>query len=299
MTKTDERRLTKNGSRLIITLASILFLLQVIATFISGISNGSTSFRSSVFVSFLLSAVIGALDMFSVRYLLSAVKRSERAYVSQMSVQLESSLESYRNQGVREEELIRQIGAEINEELHAAQEALLRGDLSRINHHLKTSLTLASQSKSIACDNIYISAVLEIKLRQCAEAGIVLNTQVNLPCDLPIQSIEVASIFFNLIDNAMRECELLSESGDTDERLAINVRGLVQASELFVEVDNPCRASVDYRQRAAKRRVDTSGIHGWGTQIVADIARKHDGISTFSERDGEFIAQVMLPLPQE
>ena len=289
----------KNSRRLIITFTCILYLLQVIAIFVSGIGNGQTAFITSVFVSVLLSICIGIVDMFTVRYLLAAVKRSERAYATQVSSRLESSLESYHNQTEREERLIRQIGTEINEELHAARDALVGGDLSEADHHLRTSLTLASQTKSVACDNIYVSAVLESKLRQCAEADIDLRTQVSLPQELPIQSIEVASIFFNLIDNAMHECEALRDSRGSDVHLDIVVRGLIQASQLFVEVDNPCRPGVDAELRAAKRRSDTSDLHGWGTQIVADIARQHKGISSFSERDGRFVAQVMLPLAQE
>lgn len=288
----------KNSRRLIITFTCILYLLQVIAIIVSGIGNGPTSFITSVFVSVLLSVCIGIVDMFTVRYLLAAVKRSERAYATQVSSRLESSLEGYRKQMEREERLIQQIGNEINAELHTAQDALAGGDISEADHHLKTSLTLASQTKSVACDNIYVSAVLESKLRQCAEAGIDLRTQVSLPQELPIQSIEVASIFFNLIDNALHECEALRDSQGPDTQLDIVVRGLIQAGQLFIEVDNPCRPCIDTELRAARRRADTSDLHGWGTQIVADISRQHDGISSFSERDGRFVAQVMLPLPQ-
>ena len=283
-----------NSHRLIIGLTGILFVLQTIAIFVSGAGTGPLS----LVVSVVITLAIGLVDLFTVRYLLAAVRRTERAYADHVSSKLESSLESYRDETEREMRLVRQIGAEINEELLAAQGALDRGQLAEADNHLQASLALASQTKTTTCDNVYVAAVLDSKLRQCAEEGVTLVANVNVPQELPLEDVEIASIFFNLIDNALYECTALR--GDDAERrdLRIDVRGRVQAGQLFIEVTNPCRPGIDVRRRVAERRADTSALHGWGTQIVRDIAHKHGGITRFEEQAGSFVAQVMLPLPQ-
>ena len=284
----------KKSHRLIIGLTCILFALQVVAIFVSGAGAGATS----AVVSIAVALGIGLVDLFTVRYLLAAVKRTEQAYAAQVTSKLESSLASYRTETERENKLVRQIGAEINEELRAAQEALERGQLTEADSHLQASLALASKTKSTTCENVYVAAVLESKLRQCAEEGIALRAHVTIPQELPLEDVEIASVFFNLIDNALYECVSLQTDSPDNRDLAIDVRGLAQAGQLFIEVENPCHPSIDVKHHAAKRRVDTSALHGWGTQIVEDIARKHGGVARFEEQAGSFVAQVMLPLPQ-
>ena len=280
--------------RLIIGLTCILFALQGAAVFVSGAELGATG----VAVSIVVTLGIGLVDLFTVRYLLATVRRIEQAYAAQVSSRLESSLENYRSETERESRLVQQIGAEINGELQAAQVALERGQLAEVDDHLQASLALASQTKPTTCDNVYVAAVLESKLRQCEEKGVALKATVSIPQELPLEDVEIASVFFNLIDNALYECVSLQQDDSEDRDYCVSVHGVVQAGQLFIEVENPCRPGIDVRRRAAKRRTDTSALHGWGTQIVSDIAGRYGGVAHFEERGGSFVAQVMLPLPQ-
>jgi sensor histidine kinase regulating citrate/malate metabolism len=137
--------------------------------------------------------------------------------------------------------------------------------------------------------------VLASKARSCAEANITLDAQVALPAEMPIDDIELASVFFNLIDNALHECVALAQEEDAPKP-TITVRANTLAGQVFVEVSNPCRSGAEGKMREAGKSVDSTRTHGWGVDIVQNVAKKYHGIASFAENNGVFTAQVMLPL---
>ncbi len=281
--------------RLIIVLTILLYALQVSAIFMSGSAGTRSDWLSSIQASLLVSVAIALVDFAVVHYLLAAVKRSEAAYASNVSGRLEQSLERYRVESEQDEVSVREAGRAIEHELNEARQALQRGDVSMISPHLHASLDLASQTKTVACECIPVAAVLASKARSCAEANVTLNAQVVLPVEMPIDDIELASVFFNLIDNALHECVALAQEEDTLEP-TITVRANTLAGQVFVEVSNPCRSGAEGKLREAGKRADSTRAHGWGVDIVQNVARKYHGIASFTESSKVFTAQVMLPL---
>ena len=243
-----------------------------------------------------IAVVLAVVDAGAARYLLQALKRSEQVYAAGVSASLEESLTSYRALAEQERALAEEVGRAVEQELSEARTALAAGDFAEVDTHLQTGLAEASRTHAPYCEHVAVAAVLETKVRQCNEAGVTLDPYVSLPEELTLPDVEVAALFFNLIDNALHECESLAADGAED--LHIPVRGNVQAGQLFVQVTNPCRTGADARKHARERRKATGGQHGWGTDIVRTIARDHNGIAELGEKDGLFTAQVMIPLPE-
>lgn len=287
-----------NRRRLLVYLTCVLFAMQVAVIVFAQIMSADHT-PASLVVSVLIALIIGATDMAVTRYLLSALKHAESAYAQDVSRKLEESFELYRLEAAREEELVQEIGRAVNNELSQAREALAQQRLGKVDDHLRTSVDIASQTHSSYCDNITVSAVLESKARQCSRAGIKLRARVSLPRELTLPDVDVAALFFNLIDNAMHECEALMRHGELHSEPLIDVRSQTRAGQLFLEVENPSREGGNTRRVTATRKARGRSRHGWGTQVVSSIAEQYGGVVDFAEGDGIFTASVLIPLPEE
>jgi len=301
--------------RLIIALTCAFYALQLGLLMYRHSLAASDARSIDAFASIGIAVVLCLIDANAARYLLGALNRSQTVYATDASARLERSLERYRLEAERDERFAQEVGRAVEEELSRARKAIAQGKSAEANGHIQASLGIASNTRPPYCDNVAVAAVLDSKNRQCEEADIDLDTRVDMPTKLPLPDVEVAAVFFNLIDNAMHECEALQLAG-LDE-VAISVRARVQAGQLLIEVRNPCRvdsnskrglagvfrhramgsesdAGVD--QSAMIRRSETSHEHGWGTNIVRTIARDHGGVVDYSRHDATFTATVMIPL---
>lgn len=284
----------------IVAVLCLMLVLHVVAVIGACAFVNTQVDAQSLVLSAALVLMTAFIDIGVVRYLLGVLRRSEQAYTADVTRDLEESLVEYREQAERERLVAQEVGAEVEQQIASAREALASGNITATDNYLHEGMEAAAQAQVSHCDNVVVASVLESKARQCAESGVDLVSAVVLPDDLPMEDAEVAAIFFNLIDNALHECEALiattPESQGHGEPLRITVRSDIQAGQLFVEVTNPCRKGAEAKRQAAARRVDATVFHGLGTSIVSDIAVQHGGVAEFAERDGTFVADVMIPL---
>ena len=287
-----------NQKRLISPLVCFFYLLQLTIIAYWHSLAPSDAHETDALVSIAIAAVVGLVDYSVARYLLSALTKLETTYRYDVAKRLELSLARYREESLREESIAKEIGASIESELDKARAALTRGDNAEAGNLIRSSLDIASSAAAPPiCENVTVAAVLASKTRQCSEEGVTLASQVTLPEPLPLPDIDIAAIFFNLIDNALHECKsLMAEGLISDPRIDVSSR--IQAGQFFVKVRNPSHQGIDTKNERARRRASTSSLHGWGIEIVSSIAQDQGGLATFEESEGEFIATAMIPLTQ-
>lgn len=284
-----------NRKRIIALLMLAFYLLQLgIIVFWHSLAQDNAR-TTDAFVSIAIAILVGIVDYSIVRYLLSTLSKLQASYGYDVAKRLERSLAGYHEESLREETIARNLGISIAQELEKACDALARGDIAEVSSLLHTSLDIASSAPTFPCENLAVAAVLASKTRQCAEEGVSLVARVMLPEPLPLPDIDVAAIFFNLIDNALNECRSLVTEGLVSDP-QIDVFSRIQAGQLFVKVENPSHQGVDTTIKAIERRSTTSSQHGWGTDIVSSIAHDQDGMAKFEESGGRFVAKVMIPL---
>lgn len=242
-----------------------------------------------------IALVVGnaAMTLALTRYLLKVLDRMEEAYAAEVEDELDHSLGGYLRAAREQEDDTRRLATEIADELELASQALGRGEATGVDSHLRQGLALATQARPPRCANATVSAILDSKERQCADAGVGLDAHAAIPAELPLPDIDLASILFNLIDNALHECEAL-RADDPVARPTIELVALVEAGQFMVSVSNPCLPG--HHRSPAQRREETSGRHGWGTEIVTTLAERHGGIADLSREGDTFTARVMVPL---
>lgn len=128
------------------------------------------------------------------------------------------------------------------------------------------------------CGIPVVNAVLQEKAEICAEKGIGLEAELEIPADLSVEPLYLCSIFANLLDNAIRASERSEASAP-----CIDVTAKTDGDYLFIRTVNP-----------SKSPQPTAPGHGYGSAILDDLSRRYGGSYYTAWRDGIFTANVSL-----
>lgn len=110
------------------------------------------------------------------------------------------------------------------------------------------------------CSNTIVNVILNQTARRCNEAGITFSANVNLSMEIGINDIHLCSIFNNLVNNAVKANEYVSQ----DRFITVNCS--MTGNYMYVNVNN----SFNPGHKREKRR-------GYGMIILKDIASAYDG----------------------
>lgn len=131
------------------------------------------------------------------------------------------------------------------------------------------------------CRHPVINAILTEKDRQCQAFGIRTDYELLVPGKLRIDPLHLCSIFSNLIDNAMEALRGLPK-----EQRSLSIHAALSGSYLIVRMENP--ASGKHAERPVRAG------HGYGSQILRDIAKTYDGYFKHNYEHGIFRAIVAV-----
>ena len=283
-----------NRRNLITALFAGLFLLQAVLLASWHIASAEPLRPVDVAVSIVTLAVTGIVYLFSARLYRQAIKRSTETHVAQASEDLERSLKLYRDMAAREEALTRKVCDAIETELNLAREDLAQGKLTEVDSHLQHSLDMATEALPTRCHNTTVAAVLEAESRQCANEGVILEAKADVPAIVGLSDIEMAALFFSLIDDALGSCRELREDDPATEP-TISVRALTDAGQLLIEVDAPRAGSGGKKRRGTSAR-SANGKTDWNARVVEDFVKSNNGLIERTEESYLTRTSVMIPL---
>lgn len=148
------------------------------------------------------------------------------------------------------------------------------------------------------CKNATVAALLSAKRERCLGLGVAWYCDVDVPEFVELSPLTLCEVFSNMLDNAIREA---AASGAKDPR--VEVRARLAAGYLAVRVKNntPKRTDVksNKKQPDAKPTREILPEHGWGRQILARIAKEHDGEVRVDRTSESWVTEVFLSLSEE
>lgn len=189
-----------------------------------------------------------------------------------MQQQKEVSQESY----TAFTENLRAISAALNEQNPAQAKQLTDRFLADFQH---TRL-------HPCCEDNLILAILESKRLVAEQSNIQVDYQIILPEDSMIESPDLSSVLFNLLDNAIDACRA---SGAEKPCLSLSMSP--SKGFLAVIVKNSKDPHIQFTHSTTK----TDAVnHGLGLSIVEDICRKYDGSYQWNDCGDSFESVVLL-----
>jgi hypothetical protein len=151
-------------------------------------------------------------------------------------------------------------------------------------------LTDRLSSVQYFCDNAVVNAVINEKAEDCRRCGAALDCQVALGAEEGIDEMDLCSLFANVLDNAVGGCR---ESGA--EKTSVSLSAAVRKGYLVLKCVNTAGPA------GKKDPRDPLAEHGWGLDILRDMAARYDGSLETEPADGLFSVKVFLkcgPAPE-
>lgn len=139
----------------------------------------------------------------------------------------------------------------------------------------------------IHCSSSVLNAVINEKFSIAEQSNVTVNCKIltkipdNLEYDLSI-------ILSNLLDNAIEACK----KNDIPSQIILSISE--SAGYYRITVKNTIRESVIEKNRNLRTDKENKKLHGWGLKSVEDIAHKYTGVLDIYEKNGMFVASILL-----
>ena len=139
------------------------------------------------------------------------------------------------------------------------------------------------------CSIPVVNAVISEKNKEAEKYGIRLVTKIDIPDSAGITQHHLCSAFANMIDNAIRAERGFTEK-DSDKKI-IDVDAVSDLVSVYITVRN-------YVSGVEISREDDSSLHGYGQQILGDIAQIYSGRFEKSEKNGEYTCTLVMQMKE-
>lgn len=155
-------------------------------------------------------------------------------------------------------------------------------DFNLLTHRLNT---LASHQY---CNHSLLNAILHDKFLVAQNFNIRVSYSILLPERIDIPLNELASILFNLLDNAIEACQ-----NSAAENRFIRLETKYVGKILSIHMENTKNPQIIFKRQTTKA---DSLSHGFGLSIIEDIASAHNGSCNWIDHGDTFESVLMLEI---
>ena len=246
-------------------------------------ARSAVSVTLCAFVMALLTLFYSVVWLFFQRVLEEDEARRDRDLLSVQVSSMRGRLEATQ----AAEETIRIERHDLKHRLQAIQAMLETGEKDAALQYIGASQKrLDAQKSARLCQNPILDAILGSYLGQAKEAGVRVETNLAIPTELPVDAMELSTVFANALENAVHGCQTLAAD---KRRLLVTC---VCSPSLMIEIANTCDGTVVFDTVGVP--VSTRSGHGTGTRSIAAFAKKYDAWTSYEMKNGWFRLQIAL-----
>lgn len=152
---------------------------------------------------------------------------------------------------------------------------------------LQSQNQMTQKISRVYCENPAVNAAVCHYAALAEQAGISTETQLDIPRELTVDSLEFSMVVSNLLENAIQACGRITD--DTKLYLRFTCKSL---GRLLLEMENPCGSdtALDGNGYPLASQED----HGIGSKSVIAFAKKYDGELIYSIENGVFRVRLLV-----
>lgn len=170
---------------------------------------------------------------------------------------------------------------------------LQQGDIAQAQLYVnKLDNQLASLNQKIWCANAAINAVLTAYTQMAADSQCPLQTEVDIPEQLPYNDMSICVIIGNALENAIKACRNIPQ-----QQRWINLQiKLTENQRLLIALENSCPEPVEFASDGLPRssQTDNETEHGLGMRSIKLIVENNGGLLDCHWQDQKFVLNVVL-----
>lgn len=148
-----------------------------------------------------------------------------------------------------------------------------------------------TQTETINTGNSFVDAILLSKMALCRKKQINLTYSVQRLESMNISEFDLSSLLSNLFDNAI-------ESAVQVKKPFIRLAILKYNAYYTICIENSYKGK-EYIKESSGTLISTKNdkaLHGYGTQIISEIAQKYNGSYSWEAQENKFITTVLIKI---
>lgn len=140
--------------------------------------------------------------------------------------------------------------------------------------------------------NMILDIILNEKSKICKDGNIKLQIDINNfnICSF-IDTIDICSIFSNILDNSIEACKKI-----TGSEKAIILRGTIVNDFFVIIIENTKQNKVNIKNNNIKTDKKDTYLHGLGIKSVKDSVHKYGGEVVIDHSENKFIMKIFIPI---
>lgn len=150
-----------------------------------------------------------------------------------------------------------------------------------------TDAQIRSVRDFIKTDNDYFDAIVNTKLAVCERSGIELKADVMNGALNKLNNYEIASLFGNLLDNAM---EAAKKASAKEIVLEVSKHG----DNVYIFMKNTIAASVLEKNKHLRTTKADKEYHGLGINNITKVVNSYNGVIRYFEESGYFCCEILI-----
>ena len=273
----------KNG----VTVSLYTFITVIALGFLMKLAVENESVNDVDILALLLSVVAATLVSYFMVYQVQVSQRREYEY--KLLAERASFAQASANDARFIWDNIRKVRHDLKNHLSVVSAKLNSGDPDGCNEYINTlTETVNSFGNIISTNNSVIDYLINSKLSRQDKIKITVSGYVGDYSD--IDDADLACILGNVIDNAVEAEQKIDE-----ENRRIELHFLSRKQTRIIVCKNTISESVLKSNPKLRTTKGDAGGHGLGHKIVRETAEKYYGFVNYSEEDGMFCVQILLP----
>jgi len=137
------------------------------------------------------------------------------------------------------------------------------------------------------CDNQVLNAILTYYIENAKKEGITVTTRLDIPEKIPVDEIELSTVFANSIENACNACRKLPDELNKSIQLTC-----VSKPHFVLEIANTYIGQVIFDKNDLP--ISKNNGHGIGTQSIAAFVKNHNAMLDYQTENGIFKLRILL-----
>lgn len=211
---------------------------------------------------------------------LARVEREKAAYIEQCAVAMSSQDE------------LRKFRHDINNRLGMLKIFSDNGDLGAVREFLSEMLpSVGSGDRICYTRNAAVDGILNCKLEKVLECGARVETDLNVPYQMFINTNDLTLIMGNLLDNIAEALAAVR-----NEKYCL-IRIKYSKSRLLIHLKNSYENNISYKDGNLESGKSDGGSHGIGLRSVRDVVDKYNGYMDITHDGKYFDVKIILLLP--
>lgn len=144
------------------------------------------------------------------------------------------------------------------------------------------------------CKNQTVNAVINAKMSRIRKASIDFHCKLSIPEDIPMEKIDLCTIFANCLDNAIDACEKFSQIVSFMKTISLDAR--YDKGIFLLQCKNPLPDSLLTEDKKPVTSKPDRKNHGIGIPSIREAVKRYHGTVELTVREGEFTMLINIIL---